>query len=105
MTWLSSPRYVRWLALLQIGRPASFDTSRLTAKEHLLLSYLQAHADGVCEKDDLIWAVWPEDQNPHCIGMRVSLKSLNVCPRNRWDSCARFVLAISYLGMAIGGLH
>ena len=49
------------LALLQVGRPARFDMSRLTAKENLLLTYLQAHPDGVCEKDDLIRAVWPED--------------------------------------------
>ncbi len=52
-----------WLA----GRPVSeaqhpaFDTAQLTAKEHLLLEYLQAHAGQVCEKDDLVHAVWPED--------------------------------------------
>ena len=37
------------------------DTSRLTAKENLLLEYLQAHAGQVCDKDHLIQAVWPED--------------------------------------------
>ena len=50
------------LPLLQAARPAVFDPSRLTAKEHLLLIYLQAHPDAVCEKDDMIRAVWPEDQ-------------------------------------------
>lgn len=34
----------------------------LTAKEHALLSYLQAHPNTVCAKDDLIRAVWPEDK-------------------------------------------
>jgi hypothetical protein len=45
-------------------RPAvdGFDTSGLTAKEHLLLQYFQAHPDIVCEKDDLIRAVWSEDK-------------------------------------------
>jgi energy-coupling factor transporter ATP-binding protein EcfA2 len=50
------------LPLLHALRPAVFDTTRLTAKEHLLLTYLQQHPDEVCEKDDLIRAVWPEDQ-------------------------------------------
>jgi energy-coupling factor transporter ATP-binding protein EcfA2 len=40
----------------------SFDTAQLTAKEMLLWSYLQAHESQVCEKDDLIRAVWPEDR-------------------------------------------
>lgn len=34
----------------------------LTAKENLLLSYFRAHPGAVCEKDDLIRAVWPEDR-------------------------------------------
>jgi energy-coupling factor transporter ATP-binding protein EcfA2 len=34
--------------------------SELTAKEALLLKYLQAHPDQVCEKDELMRAVWPE---------------------------------------------
>lgn len=53
------------LALLEAGRPRSaplFDTARLTAKEARLLDYFQAHAGEVCAKDDLIRAVWPEDQ-------------------------------------------
>jgi energy-coupling factor transporter ATP-binding protein EcfA2 len=49
--------------LLSATRPAlAFDTSQLTAKEHLLWQYLSGHAGQVCEKDDLIQAVWPEDQ-------------------------------------------
>ena len=32
----------------------------LTAKESLLLKYLQAHPHQVCEKDELMRAVWPE---------------------------------------------
>ena len=51
------------LPLLMAGRaPKEFDTSQLTAKEHLLLEYLRAHPNQVCEKDALIQAVWPEDE-------------------------------------------
>ena len=57
------------LPLLVAGRPLkrifdtpTFDTSHLTAKENLLLNYFLAHPDVVCEKDDLIRAVWPEDK-------------------------------------------
>ena len=39
-----------------------FDTSKLTAKELLLLQYFQQQANKVCEKDDVIRAVWPEDR-------------------------------------------
>ena len=42
--------------------PPTFDTSKLTAKEHLLLQYFQKQANKVCEKDDVIRAVWPEDK-------------------------------------------
>jgi DNA-binding winged helix-turn-helix (wHTH) protein len=42
-------------------RTFQFDDTQLTAKENLLLSYLLAHPDEVCEKDDLVRAVWPED--------------------------------------------
>ena len=41
---------------------AQIDTAGLTAKEHALWEYLQAHPAQVCEKDDLIRAVWPEDR-------------------------------------------
>ncbi len=34
----------------------------LTAKELLLLDYFRAHPARVCEKDELIRAVWPEDR-------------------------------------------
>ncbi len=40
----------------------SLDTSQLTAKELRLWQALQAHAGSVCEKDDLIRSVWPEDK-------------------------------------------
>ena len=50
------------LPLLSFSRSDPVDTSRLTSKEHLLLLYFQAHAGITCEKDDLIRAVWPEDQ-------------------------------------------
>jgi DNA-binding winged helix-turn-helix (wHTH) protein len=43
-------------------RPLNFDTAQLTAKEHRLLQMLQARSGQVCEKDELIRAVWPEDQ-------------------------------------------
>lgn len=36
--------------------------AQLTAKEHLLWEYLVAHPHLVCEKDDIIRAVWPEDR-------------------------------------------
>ena len=41
--------------------PIQEDTD-LTAKEHLLLAYFRAHPEVVCEKDELIRAVWPEDR-------------------------------------------
>jgi hypothetical protein len=61
------------LPLLRASRPATlgaaggpalpnFDTSKLTAKENLLLQYFLAHPNVVCEKDALIRAVWPEDK-------------------------------------------
>jgi RNase P/RNase MRP subunit POP5 len=57
------------LPLIMAGRPLkgifdapTFNTSHLTAKENLLLNYFLAHPDAVCEKDDMIRAVWPEDK-------------------------------------------
>ena len=40
---------------------SNFDTSKLTQKEYLLLEFLVNHAGTVCDKDDLIKAVWSED--------------------------------------------
>jgi hypothetical protein len=37
-------------------------STSLTAKEHFLLEFLLEHEDEICEKDDLIRAVWPEDK-------------------------------------------
>lgn len=49
--------------LLADDRPLSgFDTAQLTAKEMALWMYFQTHPDQVCEKDELIRAVWPEDR-------------------------------------------
>ena len=53
--------------LLMGGQPRKtsnvpVDTTQLTAKEHLLLEYFRHHPDQVCEKDDLIHAVWFEDK-------------------------------------------
>jgi hypothetical protein len=50
--------------LLHSGRTleAPFDTSQLTAKEHALLNHFLAHSGEVCEKDDLVRAIWPEDK-------------------------------------------
>lgn len=48
--------------LLMQSRGPHFDTAQLTAKENLLLGYLTAHPAEVCEKDELVRAVWPEDR-------------------------------------------
>jgi len=49
--------------LLISSRPVqAFDTNQLTAKEHLLWEYFNTHSSEVCEKDDLIRAVWREDR-------------------------------------------
>jgi len=48
--------------LLAHGRTPVFNTSQLTAKEHALLAFLQSRVGQVCEKDDIIRAVWPEDK-------------------------------------------
>ena len=37
------------------------DNANLTAKEHLLLRYFLSRPNQVCEKDDLIQAIWPEE--------------------------------------------
>ena len=49
-----------WLGSVASAKPIA--DAQLTAKEHLLLEYFRAHPDQVCEKDDLIHAVWPEDK-------------------------------------------
>jgi hypothetical protein len=46
----------------QNGEPPAAVPNELTAKEALLLAYFQAHPHEICEKDDLIRAVWPEDR-------------------------------------------
>lgn len=43
-------------------QPVAAQAASLTAKEARLLSYFQAHPGAVCEKDELIRAVWPEDK-------------------------------------------
>lgn len=48
--------------LLKRTKRHTFDTTTLTAKENSLLDYFIAHTDQVCEKDDLIRAVWVEDK-------------------------------------------
>lgn len=48
--------------LLARNRTTTFDPAQLTAKEHALLTYLQSRTGQVCEKDDIIRAVWPEDK-------------------------------------------
>jgi hypothetical protein len=40
----------------------AFDPLQFTAKEQLLLEYLRTHPNQVCDKDDVIRAVWPEDK-------------------------------------------
>ena len=48
--------------LLKRTKRHTFDASTLTAKENSLLDYFIANTDQVCEKDDLIRAVWLEDK-------------------------------------------
>lgn len=48
--------------LLQVGRGLHIPDAQLTAKEQMLLDYFQAHPNTVCDKDQLIMAVWPEDE-------------------------------------------
>ena len=50
------------IALLMAAQPPIFDQAGLTAKEHRLLQALAAQPGAVCDKDDLIRAVWPEDK-------------------------------------------
>ena len=47
--------------LLLAGRGPLVDEGELTAKERVLYDYFLAHPNQVCEKDELILAVWPED--------------------------------------------
>jgi hypothetical protein len=49
-----------WLSNAPIA--AAAPETNLTAKEHLLLEHFRAHSNQVCEKDELIHAVWPEDK-------------------------------------------
>lgn len=57
--WLGSmPSELR---VANIAHAQDFDLSQLTAKENLLLRYLIDHPGRVCEKDELVQAVWPED--------------------------------------------
>jgi len=44
------------------GKAREFDPLQFSAKEHWLLDYLRAHPHQVCDKDDLIRAIWPEDK-------------------------------------------
>ncbi len=46
----------------QSHAPVSAESPDLTASEHRLLAYFQAHAGEVCAKDDLIRAVWPQER-------------------------------------------
>jgi hypothetical protein len=45
-----------------LNPPSEMPAPDLTAAEARLLVYLQAHPGQVCEKDDLVKAVWPEDR-------------------------------------------
>jgi hypothetical protein len=55
-----SPLLDAWVQVgVEPGPTAPID---LTAKEKRLLDYFMGHAGQICEKDDLIVAVWPEDQ-------------------------------------------
>jgi hypothetical protein len=55
--------------LLDPQEKAAAGAQELTASEARLLAYLQTHSGAVCEKDDLIKAVWPEDR-VYVVGIR-----------------------------------
>lgn len=71
--WADQPRESMLLKSNLLGQPFlddrhhpgengfKFNDTTLTAKEKLLLEYFVANEGVVCEKDDLIRAVWPED--------------------------------------------
>ncbi len=46
---------------LLASAPFELPQDELTAKEQALLAYLRAHPSEICEKQNLIEAVWPED--------------------------------------------
>jgi DNA-binding winged helix-turn-helix (wHTH) protein len=48
--------------LEEVSAGEAIDTSQLTAKESFLLEYFRSHPNDVCTKDDIVQAVWPEDQ-------------------------------------------
>ena len=48
-------------AINQTDKLSGFNEAILTSKEHLLLTCFLTHVGQVCEKDDLIQAVWSED--------------------------------------------
>ena len=59
---LGHPLLKSFLGIAQTTETKSrFDTTHLTSKENLLLEYLMDHPSEVCEKDDLIQAIWSED--------------------------------------------
>ena len=49
------------LSILKSARGPAVPDEQLTAKEQMLLDYFKTHPDTVCEKDELIQAIWPED--------------------------------------------
>ena len=55
--------------LLNLEAEDETSSQELTANEARLLAYLQTHAHQVCEKDELVKAVWPEDR-VYVIGIR-----------------------------------
>ena len=47
-------------AILRRGNKKQSTTSDFTKKEHILFSYLHTHEGQLCEREDIINAVWPE---------------------------------------------
>lgn len=54
-----SPFFLSYVKRLNI-KQQPVDLEQFTKKEHLLYQYLVARLDKVCERDDIIRAVWPE---------------------------------------------
>ncbi len=54
---LFSPIFTQYLSSIKKNQPVETD---FTKKEHVLFSYLKSHDEVLCEREDIVEAVWPE---------------------------------------------